>query len=95
MKSQPLLQVIQKFPLHTPHVDDEQEYDFPPEGFPYTVGVPSLTFPETSGPMFPHGYTTLAQLVSGTPSASSLYQNPIWYSNYMPTSGPFILNMTS
>ena len=80
---------------HTPHIDDEQGYGFPPEGFPYTGRVSSLTYPETSGPMLPHGYTTLAQLVLSTPSASSLYQNPTWSSNAMPTLGLFIPNMTS
>lgn len=49
---------------HTPHVDEEKEYDFPLEGFPFMGRVPSHTLPETSGPMFPPGYTTLAQLVS-------------------------------
>ena len=71
---------------HTPHVDDEQGDELPPEGFPFTGIVPSLTLPETSGPMFPISYTTLA---------SYLYQNPIWSSNSMPTSGPFIPNVTS
>ena len=37
----------------------------------------------------------MAQLVSGTPNASSLYQNPIWSSNAMPTFGLFIPNVTS
>jgi len=41
---------------HTPHVDDE----FPLEGFPYTGRVMSLSYPETSGPMLPHGYINLA-----------------------------------
>lgn len=63
---------------HTPHVDEEKEYDFPPEGFPFTGRVPSQTLLETSGPMLQHGYTTLDQFISRTPSASSLYQNPIW-----------------
>jgi len=80
---------------HNPHVDDEKGYEFPIEGFPYIGRVSSLTFPETSRPMLPHGYTTLAQLISGTPSASSLYRNSIWYSNSMPKSGLFILNKTS
>jgi hypothetical protein len=30
---------------HTPHVDDEQGYEFPPEGFPFTGRVPSHTLP--------------------------------------------------
>ena len=79
----------------TPSVDNESEYDFPLEDFPYVGRVPSQLHPKNSGPMLPHGYTTLDQLVSGTPSASSLYQNPIWSSNAIPTSGPFIPNVTS
>ena len=79
---------------HTPHVDDEG-YEFPLEGFLFVGRIPYLTLPETSGPMFSPGYTTLAYLVSSTPSASYLYQKPIWSSNSMPTSGLFILNVTS
>ena len=45
---------------HTPHVNDEQEYEFPPEAFPNMGRVSSLSYPETNGPMLPHGYTTLA-----------------------------------
>jgi len=52
---------LEVFATHIPHVDDEQGYEFPPEGFPFMGRVPSLILPETSGPMFPHGYTTLAQ----------------------------------
>lgn len=55
---------------HTASVDNEYEYDFPLEGFPYVGRVPSLPPTKNSGSMLPHGYTTLAQLVSGTPSAS-------------------------
>ena len=80
---------------HTPNVDNESEYDFPPEGFPYVGRVPSQPPAYNSGPMLPHGYTTLAQLVSINPSASSLYQNPILSSNAMPISGSFIPNVTS
>lgn len=43
----------------------------------------------------PHGYTSLAQLVSDTPSAFSLYHNSIWSSGAMHTSGPFVQNLTS
>ena len=50
---------------------------------------------ENGEPLFPVGYTSLAQLVSGTPSASSLYDNPIWSSGAMPTSGLFVSNMAS
>ena len=82
------------FTTHTPHVDDEEGYEFPPEGFPFTGRVPSLTLPETSGPMLSPGYTTLARLVSGTPSASPWHQNPIWSSNSMPNFGWFISNKT-
>lgn len=80
---------------HTPHVDNDIEYDFPLEGFPYEGRFPSQMPPVYSGPLLPHDYTTLAQLVSETPSASSFYQNPIWSSNAMPTSSSFIPNMTS
>lgn len=79
---------------HT-HVDDEKGHEFPLEGFLFIGRVPSHMFPETSGLMFPRGYTTLAQLVSETPSASSLHKNPIWSSNAMPTTGLFIPNVTS
>jgi len=44
---------------HTPHMDDEQGYEFPPKGFPYTGKFSSLSYTEASGPMLPHGYTTL------------------------------------
>lgn len=80
---------------HTPSVDNDSKYDFPPKDFPYVGRVPSQPPPENSGPMLPHGYTTLAQLVLGNPSDSSLYKNPIWSSNSMATFGRFILNMTS
>lgn len=79
---------------HTPHVDDEQGYEFPPKGFPFTGRVPSHTLPKTSGPILPPSYITLTQLILGTPSASSLYQNPILPSNAMPTSSLFIPNAT-
>lgn len=62
---------------HTPNVDDEKVYEFPPEGSPYTGRVLSLSYAETRGPMLPRRYVTLSQLVLSTPSASSLYQNPI------------------
>ena len=81
--------------IHTPHIDDEQEYVFPPKCFPYRGRVSLLSYPETSGPMFLHGYTTLAQLASGTPSASPLYKNPICSYNDMPTVGFFIQNTAS
>ena len=48
---------------HTPSVDNESKYDFSLEGFPYVGRVPSQLPPKNSGHIFPHGYTTLAQLV--------------------------------
>jgi len=80
---------------HIPNVDNKFKYDFPLEGFPYVGRVPSQLPLEKNGPMLPHGYTTLAKLVLGTPNASYLYQNPIQSSNAMPTSGPCIPSMTS
>lgn len=80
---------------HTPQVGDEKPYEFPPEGFPYTGAISSSIYPEFSDPLLSHGYTFLAQLVLGAPSALSLYQNPIWSSGTMPTSCLFIQNMTS
>lgn len=62
---------------HTPHVDDEQGYEFPLESFPFTRKVSSLPYPELSEPILPHGYTSLSQLISSTLSPSSLYQNSI------------------
>lgn len=44
---------------HT-HVDDEQGYEFPSEGFSFTGRTPSLSYPEFSEPIFPHGYIYLA-----------------------------------
>lgn len=86
---------LQVSTTHTPHVNEYFEYEFPLEGFPFMGRVPSQMAPENSGLMVPHGYTTLAQLVLGNTSASSLYQNPIWSSNAMPTFGLFVPNVTS
>lgn len=80
---------------HTPSVNNDFEYDFPPEGYPYVGSVAPPPPPESSGPIFPPGYTSLAQMVSGTSSVSSLYQNSIWSSSTMPTSGLFISNVAS
>jgi len=62
---------------HTPHVGDDQGYKFPLEGFPFIIRDSSLSYPDFSDPILPHGYTSLDQLVLGTSSALSLYQNPI------------------
>lgn len=48
------------FSTHTPHVNDEQGYEFPREGCPFTERVQSHTLPETSGAMFPLDYAMLA-----------------------------------
>lgn len=76
--------------IHTPGIDNDSEYDFSPEGYPYVGSVVPPPPLESNQPLFPAGYTSLAQLVLGTPSASSLYHNPIWSSSAMPTSSPFI-----
>lgn len=57
---------------HTPNVDNDSKYEFPPEGFPYVGSVPSQPLLENSGPMLPLCYMTLDQLVLGTLGASSL-----------------------
>jgi len=80
---------------HTPHVVDEQGCSFLAEGFPYTGNISTSFYPEYSETLFPHGHTSLGQLVSGTLSASSLYHNPIWSLGAMPTSGSFVHNPTS
>jgi len=74
----------------TPHAIEEEENPFPSEGFPYTGGIPVSVHRE----MQPN-YVSLAQLVSGTPSASSLYHNLVWVSGAMPATGSFIENSTS
>jgi len=80
---------------HTPSVDNDSEYDFPPEGYPFVGSVLPPPPPEISGPIFPPGYTSLAQLVSCTPSVSSLYHNPILSSGTRPTLGLFVSNVAS
>lgn len=75
--------------VSTPHIVEEEEYQFPPEGFPYTGSIPISVYQK-----LPPNYVTLAQLVSGTLSASSLYHNSFWASGAMPTMGPFIPNPT-
>ena len=72
--------------VSTPHTVEEEEYPFPPEGFPYTGSIPASV---------PPNYVSLAQLVSGTPIATSIYHNLVWVSGVMPTSGLFISNSTS
>jgi len=76
--------------VSTPHTVDEEEHPFPPEGFCYTGSIPISVYWELL-----LNYVSLAQLASSTPSASSLYHNPIWASGAMPTIGPFIENPTS
>ena len=56
----------------TPHTIEEEEDQFHLEGFPYTGIITTSVNLELL-----HNYVTLAQLVSGTPISSSLYQNPI------------------
>lgn len=51
--------------------------------------------PERSEPLFPPGYTSLAQLVSAIPSEYSLYHNSIWSSDAMPTFGLFVSSVAS
>lgn len=80
---------------HTPSVDNYLEYEFPPEVFPYVGSVAPPPPLQSSEPLSPASYTSLAQLVSGTPSVSSLYHNPIWSSSAMPTSGPFVSNVAT
>jgi len=46
-------------------------------------------------PELPWNYVDLAQLVLSIPSASSLYNNPIWLSSTITTLGLFIKNTTS
>ena len=56
--------------VSTPHTVEEEEHQYPPEGFPYTGSIPIKVYQD-----FSPNYVTLAQLVSCTPSASSLYHN--------------------
>ena len=72
--------------VSTPHTVEEEENPFPLEAFPYTGGILAS---------LPPNYVPLAQLVLGTPSASSLYHNPVWASGTMPTLGPFDAKTTS
>ena len=80
---------------HTLHVVHKQGYSFPLECFPYIGRILTSIYPWYSKPLLPHGHTSLAQLVSSSPSASSLYHNPIWSSGAMPTSGSYVQNPTS
>ena len=76
--------------VSTPCTIKKQEYPFPPKGSPYMGSIPTSVHPE-----LPCNYVTLAQLVLGMPTASSLYHNPIWAFGAMPTIGPFIHNLPS
>lgn len=80
---------------HNPGVDNDSEYFFFPEGYPYVGSVAPPPPRESRWPLFPSNYTYLAQLVSGTPSVSSLYHNPIQSSGTMPTSGPLVSYVAS
>ena len=75
-----------KSEVSTPHILEGEEFSFPPEGFPFSEGIPSS---------LPSNYVSLAQWVSGTPSASSLYHNTVWALGTMATSSLFITNKTS
>lgn len=75
--------------VSTPHIVKEEEDQFPLKGFPYMGSIPISVYWN-----LPLNYVTLAQLVLGTSSASSLYHNPVWGSGAMPTMAPFISNPT-
>lgn len=68
---------------HTPGVDNDFGYDFLLEGYPYVGSVTSPPSHESNEPLFLASYMSLVELVSGTPSAYSLYHNPIWSSGAM------------
>ena len=76
--------------VSTPHIVKEEEHQFPPEVFPYIGSIPISVYQDLQP-----NYVTLAQLISGTPSASSLYHNHVWASSTVPTIGSFIVNLTS
>jgi len=76
--------------VSTPHTIEEEEHTFPLEGFPYIGSIPISVYQE----FFPN-YVSLAQMVLGTPSASSLYHNLVWASGTMPTIGLLIANLAS
>jgi len=76
--------------VSTPHTVEEEGHPLPPEGFPYIGSIVISVHRE-----LPPNYVSLAQMVSGTPSASSLYHNPVLESGAMPTTGFFITNLTS
>ena len=80
---------------YTPGVDNDSKYNFPPEGYPYVGSVAPPPPLERSEPLFLAGYKSLAQLVSSTACASSLYHNPIWSLGAMPTFSPFVSNVAS
>lgn len=74
--------------VSTTHTVEKEELklQFPPKGSPFSEGIPAS---------FPPNYVSLGHLVSSTPSASSLYHNPIWALGIRPMSGPFVMNTTS
>lgn len=75
--------------VSTPHTVEEEEYTFPLEGFPYMGSIPINFYRD-----FSPNYVTSAQLVSGTPSTSSLYHNHVWAFCTMPITVMFIQNLT-
>lgn len=89
-KGDSLVTSLDESNIYTPQIVSEEEYPFPPEGFPYTGIIPISVYQE-----FLPIYVSLAQLVSATPSASSIYHNPVWTSGAITTTGPFIMNPTS
>lgn len=86
LKFDALVTSLEESEFSTPHTVEEKALHFPPEGFPNSGGIHAS---------LPPNYVSLAQLVLGTPSASSLYHNPVWVSSAMHTSGLFVVNMTS
>lgn len=57
-----------EYEVSTPHTIEGEDFPFPHKGFPYSRGIPTIFSPN---------YVSLAQLVLGTLSASSLYHNPV------------------
>ena len=73
-----------------PRVGNDSKYNFP-----YVGSIPPPPLPQSSEPLFPPSYASLAQLVLGTPSAPSVYHSHIWSSGTMPTSSSFVSSVTS
>lgn len=84
-KGDALVTSLDEFKFSTPHSieGEELQLQFPPKGFPFSNGIPAS---------LPPNYVSLRHLVLGTPSASSLYDNPVWALGFRPTSGLFIMN---